>query len=115
MIEDDADTRTNLCDILELDGYQVSSVGTAEETFCIEDLNDFTAIILDRRLPDGTADELLPRLRQEAPSAAIIIITGHADLDSTIAALRDGAADFILKPVNPELLRASIKSIAATA
>ena len=75
VVEDDADTRTNLCDILELDGFLVSSVGTAEEIFRIEDLNDFTAIILDRRLPDGTADELLPRLRQEAPSTAIIIIS----------------------------------------
>ena len=111
VVEDDADTCTNLCDILELDGFCVSSVGTAEETFGIDDLNDFTAIVLDRRLPDGTADELLPRLRQEAPSAAIIIITGHADLDSTIAALRDGAADFILKPVNPDLFRASISRL----
>jgi signal transduction histidine kinase len=111
VIEDDTETRTNLCEILELDGYRVSSVGTAEETFCIENLNDFAAIILDRRLPDGTADELLPQLRQEAPSAAIIIVTGYADLDSTIAALRHGAADFILKPVNPELLRASLNRL----
>lgn len=111
VIEDDADTRTNLCDILELDGYLVATVGTAEATFRLDNLNEFAAIVLDRRLPDGTAAELLPQLRQAAPSAAIIIITGYADLDSTIAALRDGAADYILKPVNPDLLRASLSRL----
>ena len=111
VIEDDADTRENLTDILELDGYEVACVGTAEATFRLDNLNEYGTIILDRRLPDGTADSLLPRLREAAPSASVVVITGYADLDSTILALRDGAADFILKPVNPELLRASLSRL----
>ena len=71
-----------------------------------------SAILLDRRLPDGTAEELLPRLRQLAPEAAILIVTGYADLQGAIAALRQGAADYILKPINPDALRASLARIA---
>jgi two-component system, LuxR family, sensor kinase FixL len=108
IIEDDADTRANLCDILELDDYQVTAAGTAAEALGQKDWSAFFAILLDRKLPDGTADELLPRLKQLAPEAAVMVVTGYADLGGAIAALRQGAADYILKPINPEALRASL-------
>src|SRR5262249_28529979 len=47
-----------------------------------------------------------------APQAAIMIVTGYSDLQGAIAALRQGAADYILKPINPEALRASLARIA---
>jgi PAS domain S-box-containing protein len=108
VIEDDADTRANLHDILELDGHRVVSTGTAGAAFARGDLSRFSAVILDRRLPDAVADELLPRLRAAAPGADVIVVTGYADLQGAITALRQGAADYILKPLNPEALRASL-------
>jgi PAS domain S-box-containing protein len=108
VIEDDADTRANLRDILELDGHHVVSAGTAADAFAREDLPGFSAVILDRRLPDGVADELLPLLHAAAPEADVIVVTGYSDLQGAIAALRQGAADYILKPLNPEALRASL-------
>jgi signal transduction histidine kinase len=50
----------------------------------------------------------LPQIRKAAPSAGILIVTGYADLDGTIAALRQGVDDYILKPINPDALRASL-------
>jgi PAS domain S-box-containing protein len=111
VIEDDADTRANLCDILELDDIQVETAGTASAALNRADWDEILAIILDRKLPDGTADELLPRLRRLAPDAAVMIVTGYADLQGAIAALRAGAADYILKPINPEALRASLARV----
>jgi signal transduction histidine kinase len=108
IIEDDADTRSNLGDILELDDYQVFQAGTAAEALRIENWGTVHVVILDRKLPDGSAEEVLPRIKQAAPHAAVIIVTGYGDLDSTIAAMRLGAYDYILKPINPEALRASI-------
>jgi PAS domain S-box-containing protein len=112
VVEDDADTRANLCDILELDDIEVETAGTAAEALNRSNWARISAIILDRRLPDGTADELLPALRRLAPRAAVLIVTGHADLQGAIAALRAGAADYILKPINAEALRASLARIA---
>src|SRR5579871_6678106 len=112
VVDDDPDTRSNLCDILELDQYRVETASTASEVLGREDWDDVAAILLDRRLPDGNAEELLPRLRQLAPEAAILIVTGYADLQGAIAALRQGAADYILKPINPDALRASLLRIA---
>lgn len=113
VIEDNADARSNLADILELDGYVTRSAGTFAEALALDDWN-LLAIILDRRLPDGTADEFLPRLRGLAPDVPIVIVTGYADLDGAIAALRQGAADYIIKPVDAESLRARIARIAET-
>jgi two-component system sensor kinase FixL len=112
IVDDDADTRSNLCDILELDHFQIETAGTVAETLNRKDWDRISAVILDRRLPDGNAEELLPRLRQLAPEAAVLIVTGYADLQGAIAALRQGAADYILKPINPDALRASLARVA---
>jgi PAS domain S-box-containing protein len=112
VVDDDPDTRANLCDVLELDDHRVETAGTVAEVLARQDWSDVAAVILDRRLPDGTAEELLPRLRQRAPDAAVLIVTGYADLHGAIAALRQGAADYILKPINPEALRASLGRVA---
>src|SRR5487761_1278151 len=108
VVEDDEDTRANLCDILELDGYRVEAVTTVAEVLARGDWSDVLAVILDRRLPDGNAEELLPRLKKLAPDAEVIVATGFADLEGVIAALRNGAADYIIKPINPGALRASL-------
>jgi signal transduction histidine kinase len=112
VIDDDADTQANLGDILELDDYRVETAGTAGEALRRGHWSELFAIILDRKLPDGDAEELLPRLRQLAPQAAVLVVTGYADLHGAIAALRQGAADYILKPINADALRASLARIA---
>ena len=112
VVDDDPDTRANLCDILEMDGHEVTAVGSVAEVLARHDWERYGVILLDRKLPDGSAEELLPRLHELAPRAAVLIVTGHGDLEGAIAALRQGAADYILKPINAEALRASLLRIA---
>src|SRR4051812_26419893 len=71
VVDDDPDTRANLCDILELDGHRVETASTAAEVLGRADWSRYAAILLDRKLPDASAEEFLPRLRQLAPEAAI--------------------------------------------
>ena len=111
VIDDDADARANLCDILEPDGWQVETAGSAAEAFARDDWAELTAILLDRKLPDGSAEDLLPRLKHLAPQAAILIVTGHSHIEGAIAAIREGAADYILKPVNADVIRSRLGSI----
>src|SRR5437763_8353879 len=112
VVDDDPDTRANLCDILEMDGLEVDTAGSVAEVLRRRDWPRYIAVLLDRKLPDGSAEELLPRLRQLAPDAAVLIVTGYSDLQGAIEALRQGAADYILKPINPEALRASLARVA---
>jgi signal transduction histidine kinase len=112
VIEDDADTRANLRDILELDDHRVTEAATAAEALARDDWARYAAIILDRRLPDASAEKLLPELRRRAPDAGVIVVTGYADLQGAINAVRHGASDYILKPLDPVALRASLGRLA---
>jgi PAS domain S-box-containing protein len=112
VVDDDPDTRANLRDILEMDDHCVETAGSVAELLARSDWSGLAAILLDRKLPDGTAEDLLPRLHLLAPDAAVLIVTGYADLEGAIAALRQGAADYILKPINPAALRASMTRLA---
>ena len=69
VVEDDQDTQSNLHDILELDGYQVDAVSSIEQARQ-KDWNEYFALVLDHHLPDGTAEELLPAIREVAPAPA---------------------------------------------
>ncbi len=111
-VEDDRDALANLRDILGLDGHRVTGAGTLREATAGRDWSQFSVILLDRKLPDGSADALLPHLQEAAPHATVIVITGHADLEGTLAAVRHGAADYLLKPINPDLLRAAVARVA---
>jgi signal transduction histidine kinase len=102
IVEDDPDAQINLQDILELDGYEVELASSVKEVTAYEDLSEFDAILLDRRLPDGSGDDLLPYIREAASETAVILITGHANLEGAVRALRHGAVDFLSKPIEPE-------------
>jgi PAS domain S-box-containing protein len=111
VVEDDEDTRSNIADILELDGLVCDSAATLRDALCKLSNRSYFAIVLDRKLPDGHATQSLPQIRDRAPDTAVIIVTGFADLDGAIVALREGASDYILKPINAEALRASLARI----
>ncbi len=112
VIEDDEDARANLCDILELDGYRVETAGTVAAALDRHNWADIAIIILDYRLPDGSAETLLPQLRQLAPDTAVIVSTGVAGLSGAILAVQQGAADYIVKPLDADALRGSLARIA---
>src|SRR2546421_4531296 len=58
----------------------------------------FDVVLLDLHLPDGKGTDLLAEISQRGDATDVIILTGNADLDSAIAALRLGAYDYLLKP-----------------
>ena len=105
VIEDDPDARANLRDILEFDHYAVETASSIGEVLERSSLAEIAVIILDRRLPDGDALGFLPVLRTRAPESAMVIVTALSDLEGAIEALRQGAADYIVKPIDPDTLR----------
>lgn len=109
VVDDDDDTRSNLRDILELDGYRVAEASCAHDLFALPNREDVAVILLDRKLPDGDPEHLLPRIKEFAPQASIIVVTGFSDIQAAVSSLRLGAADYIVKPVNPDALLASIR------
>ncbi|MBU6302859.1 MAG: response regulator [Verrucomicrobia bacterium] len=112
VVEDDVDVVNSLRRVLELHHCEVESASTIRDALDRYDWERFQAVILDRRLPDGLADDHLTLFRERDPGIAIIIATGYADLEGTIAALQHRVEDYLIKPVSPHLLVARLQRIA---
>ncbi len=112
IVDDDEAMRRSVRRVLMLDGYSVEVAGSGREMLGREGLDQFFAILLDRKLPDGDAGKLIDQVRKLTPHSAILIVTGHADMDSTLAAIRQGVDDYLIKPVEPETLRSRLASLA---
>jgi DNA-binding NtrC family response regulator len=105
VIDDEPAIRFGLRDFLEHHEYDVveaDSCAAGRKAFR-EAVPD--AVILDYSLRDGTALELLPGFRAEDPSAAIVVLTAHGSIDLAVRAIKEGAEQFLTKPVElPALL-----------
>ena len=113
IVEDDEDARLGLADILELHDHRVQSLGAATPALEMGSrLAEFDVVLMDRKLPEGYVEDLLPRFREFAPRAEFIVVTGYADLDASLSALRQGVADYLIKPINPDALLATLKRMA---
>lgn len=112
IIEDDESGRENLADILELDGHQVVGASNASQSLerCRDD--EFDCIIVDWKLPDESANRLIPRLQELQPDRPIIVVTGYGDVDLVVSAMRSGVYDYLEKPVNPSVLNATLARVA---
>jgi signal transduction histidine kinase len=111
VIEDNPDTRANLCDVLELDGHRVESAVSLAAALERIDWRDVSVIILDEHPPDGAAVGLLPQVQRLVPHVPIVVVAAQANQAEAIAALRAGAYDYILKPIDPDALRARLQRI----
>ena len=112
VIEDDPDALANLCDILELDGHELVGAASLEEATRQARKRSFDVAISDRKLPDGLIEDRLPELKEVVGDAEIIVVTGYADMQSTITAFRRGVSDYVIKPIIPEDLRQTVLRIA---
>ena len=111
LVEDDADTRANIRDILELDGHKTTMCDSCQAALKLLEQHQCSAAIIDWKLPDGDADQLIPQMMRYAPELPIIVVTGYRELDTSISALRAGAYDYIIKPINADVLRSTLKRI----
>lgn len=111
IVEDDGDARQNMEDILSLDGYQLESVSNCMPAIEAVKQRHFDTVIIDWRLPDGNGGDLIAPIKRELPNSPIIVVTGLREFDTAVTALREGAYDFLSKPINPDALRSLISRL----
>ena len=112
VIEDEPALRKSLAMFLGEKGYEVATAATAAQG--METAGRFTprVIILDLRLPDGSGLDLLAPLGKTLPEARAIVITAHHDMETTIAAMRAGAFDYLHKPLDIDELERAVERAA---
>jgi nitrogen-specific signal transduction histidine kinase/ActR/RegA family two-component response regulator len=104
LVEDEAPIRKVVTRLLESVGHRVTALGgTGEALARLPDLGDVSVVLLDRSMPDGLGETIIPDLRRAMPGARILLFTGQ-DVEPVVEALADGV---LAKPVTSEdLLRA---------
>jgi FixJ family two-component response regulator len=112
IIDDDADVRESLQDLLESVGLHSQSFGTAQEFLAVARGEGPSCLILDVRLPGISGLDLQNELKRGRIRIPIIFLTAHADVPMSVKAMKSGAIEFLTKPFRQqELLDAVQRSL----
>ena len=111
IIDDEPNLRRSLGLILQHAGYNITTAANAAEAVHLLQAGAYDLTFLDIKLPDLNGIQLLPQLRSLYPDMPILILTAHASLDSAIDAVRLGARDYLLKPIDPEKILSRVADI----
>ncbi|MEO8561584.1 MAG: sigma-54 dependent transcriptional regulator [bacterium] len=108
VVDDDQTIRDTLADYFTALGFATRTAGTATEGRQAAAEHAPDVVLVDLRLPDASGLTLLEALRADDPELGVIMLTGHADVPTAVAAMRRGAIDFLEKPVDLEALRIAV-------
>ncbi|HEV8676646.1 MAG TPA: sigma-54 dependent transcriptional regulator [Methylomirabilota bacterium] len=95
-------------------GYEVASAETAEGAVAAFESQAPEVVLLDLRLPDGDGLEVLRRIRELDEHAPVVMMTGHGTIESAVRAMKNGAFDYLIKPVHLEELRVVVEKALET-
>jgi two-component system response regulator AtoC len=109
VVDDEENALTNLTDYLECEGYEVHTASNLQEARSQIDQDNADIVLLDVQLPDGYGPDLLEETSHLAISPPIILITAHGDIDMAVDAMKNGAHDFLQKPIQFDRLEKSIQ------
>lgn len=94
----------------ELPEYEFDTAEDGLEGLKAIEKNEYALVISDIKMPKLSGTELLSQALQMKPETTFIMISGHADIDTAVGSLRDGAYDFIQKPIDINRLITSVKN-----
>lgn len=109
IVEDDLTFATMLKTWLGKKGYEVETASTNARARKLLTTRDFSLILSDLRLPDQDGIHLLSWLRDLQKATPVIIMTSYAKIQGAVLAMKEGAADYVSKPVQPDELLKKIK------
>jgi two-component system nitrogen regulation response regulator NtrX len=113
IVDDDLAIREVVTQILRYEGYDVLDAGTGAEGLALAEKHHPDAIMLDVKMPGMDGFEVLQRLRAASIGAPVIVISGHGNIETAVAAVRQGAYDFMEKPLDRSRLLVTLTNCLA--
>ena len=115
IIDDDESIRRALVRMLGTAGLEVFAFSSAQEFFAAPEGKHVSCVVSDLRMPDIDGLHLQNALAERMPHVGVVFVTGHADITSSVRAMKSGAVDFLEKPVKrAELLEAITRATRKT-
>jgi len=108
VVDDDEGHAEALADGLEQDGYDVRVVASGTAAIAALGEERFDAVLTDLIMSDRSGLEVLKESKQLAPETPVLLVTGHATVETAVDAMREGAEDYLSKPVKLRELRAKL-------
>lgn len=110
IIDDERSIRNSLKEILADEGYDVDVAENGVQGCAMVDKEKYSVIFCDIKMPEMDGMEVLERLGQMGVDAAVIMISGHGDIDTAVECIKKGAFDFIQKPLDLNRILITIKN-----
>ena len=106
IVDDERDIRELIADILQDEGFQTRTAANSDEAIAALNEAEPSLMILDIWLKDSRMDgiDILKQVKRNNPDVPVIIISGHGNIEIAVAAIKQGAYDFIEKPFNIDQL-----------
>jgi len=114
IVDDEKNIRAGLGRALEMDGYRTLLAGDGQEALDVIRDEEVDLVIADLKMPRLSGEELLRRVVDQYPTVPVIILTGHGTIETAVQAMRDGAYDFLTKPVSLDRLSLLAKRALST-
>lgn len=116
LVEDDDDLRASTAQLLSLAGFEVVPFASAAPALLAIDAGFEGIVVTDVRMPHMSGIEMFRILHDRDPTLPIVLVTGHADVEMAVDAIKSGAWDFLSKPFDPDaLVAAATRASAARA
>ncbi|MBO7651511.1 MAG: sigma-54-dependent Fis family transcriptional regulator [Bacteroidales bacterium] len=110
VIDDERSIRNTLSDILSLEGHKVDVAEDGEQGFKKASESKFDAVFCDIKMPKMDGLEVLAKLHDSFPELPIVMISGHGDIDTAVESIKNGAFDYIQKPLDLNRLLVTLRN-----
>jgi two-component system, cell cycle sensor histidine kinase and response regulator CckA len=111
IVDDDAGTRRSLALVFGQKGYEVDTAETGREALEKTRQQFFNTALVDIQMPDVHGIELLAPMKKMHPDMELIMVTGHASMDTAVQALNEGASAYITKPLDLDAVLARVRDV----
>jgi len=108
VVEDDSFFREVFQELLREEGYEVDVAASGGEALEKISRKDYHVVVTDLVMQGISGLDLLSRVKQYDPAIEVILVTGHANVESAIYALKNGARDYLVKPINHDELKHTV-------
>ena len=110
IIDDERSIRNSLKEILADEGYEVDVAENGATGCAMVDKEKYSVIFCDIKMPEMDGMEVLGRLTEMGIDSAVVMISGHGDIDTAVECIKKGAFDFIQKPLDLNRILITIKN-----
>src|SRR6185295_9316749 len=111
VVDDEPGVRFGIRDFLEQQGYEIEEAQSCEDAQHLFRTSRPDIVIADYMMPDGTALDLLPRLKEIDADIPLLVLTAHGSIDLAVRAIKEGAEQFLTKPLELPALQVILQRL----